>query len=55
MAKSSIRLVESSAEIQKRVEKALKTEVNKVLSKSAKSIEAKIKQIAALKKLFNPK
>ena len=45
MAKSSIRLVESSAEIQKRVEKALKTEVNKVLSKSAKSIEAKIKPL----------
>ena len=45
MAKSSIRLVESSAEIQKRVEKALRTEVNKVLSKSAKSIEAKIKPL----------
>lgn len=45
MAKSGVKLVESSAEIQKRVEKALRTEVNKVLAKSAKSIEAKIKPL----------
>ena len=45
MAKSSIRLVETSAQIQKKVERALRSEVNKVLAKSVKSIEAKIKPI----------
>jgi hypothetical protein len=45
MAKASIRLVETSAQIQKKVERALRSEINKVLATSAKSIEAKVRPI----------
>ena len=45
MAKSTIRLVDTSTQIQKKVERALRSEVSKVLAKSVKSIEAKIKPI----------
>jgi hypothetical protein len=45
MARASVRIVETSAQIQKKVEGALRGEINTILATSAKSIEAKVRPI----------